>query len=240
MPAEDGPHSPSPEGLAAPGAALIGARALHLIFLVDCSGSMTGAKIDSLNFAVRATIGPLREAATRNPDAAVVVRVLAFSTGAAWLFPGPMPVEEFHWIDLVAGGETEMGRALDMAGEALAGLHGERILPPVIVLITDGQPTDDFEEALARLETDRIGRRAVRVAIAIGEDADMELLERFIGNPAIQPLRARNPDDLVNCIRWAMVTVTASVLAPSSVLGADGQARLPPSPLPQNESSLLF
>ena len=33
------------------------------------------------------------------------------------------------------------------------------------------------------------GKKAVRVAIAIGEDADHEVLQKFIGHPELKPCR---------------------------------------------------
>ena len=33
----------------------------------------------------------------------------------------------------------------------------------------------------------------MRIAIAIGEDADTEVLQKFIGHPELKPLQANNP-----------------------------------------------
>jgi uncharacterized protein YegL len=78
----------------------------------------------------------------------------------------------------------------------------ERGLPPVLVLISDGQPTDDFESGLKELMAVPWGKKAVRIGIAIGEDADMEVLQQFIGNKELQPLHAHNAEQLVKYIRW--------------------------------------
>ena len=53
-------------------------------------------------------------------------------------------MEQLEWQDLQAGGITAMGEALELVGAALQSPPmEERALPPVLVLISDGQPTDD-------------------------------------------------------------------------------------------------
>lgn len=197
-------------------------RALHLIYIVDRSGSMAGRKIESLNFAIRSTVAPLREAAQKNLNAEVLVRVLAFSSGANWTLANATPVERFEWTDLNADGETQMGKALGMVADEMQTLRGQRILPPVLILVTDGQPTDDFAGGLRKLLDDPIGKRAVRIAIAIGDDCDMATLQKFINNPEIRPLQANTPEDLINYIKWASLVVTSSVLNPASQAAGTG------------------
>ncbi len=65
----------------------------------------------------------------------------------------------------------------------------------------DGQPTDDFSSGLKALMDQQWGKRAVRMAIAIGQDADFRVLQRFIGNEERKPLRANDPEALVEQIR---------------------------------------
>ena len=58
------------------------------------------------------------------------------------------------------------------------------MLPPVVVLFSDGYPSDDAEGGLDALIATDLGRRATRVPIAIGQDADMALLA---ASPATLP-----------------------------------------------------
>src|SRR6266545_4364358 len=93
----------------------LAARALHFFWIADCSGSMgTDGKIQSLNNAAREALPNMRRVAEENPNAAVLVRVLAFSSGARWLVAEPTPVASFSWVDLEAGGVTDLGAALSM------------------------------------------------------------------------------------------------------------------------------
>jgi uncharacterized protein YegL len=202
----------------------LGPRQLNFVLVADCSGSMAGDKMASLNYAMRAAIPAMREAAADNPETRVMVRVLRFSTGAAWHVE-PTPVDALEWHDLKADGETHMGAALALAAEALTpeGMPG-RQLPPVVVLVSDGQPTDAFEDGLARLMASPYGRKAIRIAIAIGSDADLDVLTRFIGHPEFRPLQAHDAEALVNRIRWATTAPVRSVSAP--VTGASPVERL--------------
>lgn len=57
-------------------------RPLQFIWIVDCSGSMTGRKMDSLNLAIREAIRPMQDVAAENPNAEVQVRPYFFQWGA--------------------------------------------------------------------------------------------------------------------------------------------------------------
>jgi uncharacterized protein YegL len=198
--------------------ASVARRQLQVLFALDCSGSMTGDRIASLNYAMRTALPELRDVAAENPEVDVRVRVLSFGTTVAWQTDQAVPAGEIGWTDLVAGGETPMGAALAMLGGALwrDAMPG-RQLPPVVVLASDGLPTDDFEAGLAAFFAADYAGAALRLAIAIGTDADSWTLERFIGNPAIKPLRANNAAELAHRIKWA---TTAPVKAASSPTNA--------------------
>jgi uncharacterized protein YegL len=92
----------------------------------------------------------------------------------------------------------------------------ERALPPVLVLISDGQPTDDWKSGLAEMMAQPWGKKAVRIAISIGADADNTSLQEFIGNIELKPLTANNPESLVKYIKWVSTAVVKSASAPAS------------------------
>ena len=58
------------------------------------------------------------------------------------------------------------------------------------------------------------GKKAVKVAIAIGKDAERSVLEAFTGNPEAV-LDAGNPEVLTHFIKWAS-TVASAVSNPTS------------------------
>lgn len=90
----------------------------------------------------------------------------------------------------------------------------ERALPPVIVLLSDGFPTDEYKKSLEKLKKLPWFRKAVKIAISIGKDADDEVLVEFTGNSELV-LQANNATALARMIKWASTTASM-VSAPSS------------------------
>jgi uncharacterized protein YegL len=212
-------------------------RPLHFIWIADCSGSMgNDGKIQALNTAIREAIPHMQKVADDNPNAQVLVRAVAFGSGAQWHISQPTPVSDFVWEDLSASGETDLGKALlAVADQLKIPPMTDRALPPVLVLLSDGQPTDDFESGLKALVEQPWGRKAVRIAIAIGGDADREVLQRFIGNSEVKPLAANSPEALVKYIKWASTAVLKSASSPavaSENSQATGAAPLPAQQVP--------
>ena len=203
-------------------------RPLHFIWICDCSGSMSvNGKIQELNFAIREAIPHMQSVANGNPYADVLVRAIKFSTGAQWHIPQPIPIADFEWKDLSAEGVTDMGKALSMVGEQLKiPPMTERALPPVLVLISDGLPTDDFSGGLKALMDQPWGKKAVRISIAIGKDADHEVLQQFISHPELKPLQANNPETLVRHIKWVSTTVLKSASSPPSQIKSSSSSVL--------------
>ena len=209
-------------------------RSLRFIMLVDVSGSMSGDKIQAVNRAVRECIPEMRKNNRDNPFAEMTVEVITFATGAVWHVP-KTPVDQFNWKDLDASGVTDLGAAFNLVTEALDVQNmGKRNLPPVILLLSDGGPTDDWELALKRFEATSWGKpgRTVRVAVAIGEGADKGVLGRFTGNSELV-LNADKAATLVALIKWASISVTKSHSASMAVSagGVPTAAPLPPPPV---------
>lgn len=213
---------------------------LHFFWVADCSGSMkTQGKIQALNNAIHECIPSTREANKANPFAEMLVRAVKFSSGAQWHVGAPTPVDEFVWKDLDASGVTDLGAAIRLLmTELTPEKMGRRALPPVIVLLSDGAPTDAWEKALEDFNRTGWGRpgRTVRVGVAIGRDADKEILAKFTGNPETV-FEANNAQRLADLIKWASVTLSkfassgASQIDPGAASsGSSSGALLPPPP----------
>jgi uncharacterized protein YegL len=208
-------------------------RPLRFYWVLDVSGSMMGTKIGMLNHAIRETLPHMRDSADDNPHAAVEVRAMTFGTGARWVTPNPVPLADFSWTDVSVSGITDMGAAMKMMAQELSiGNMPDRGLPPVIVLVSDGQPTDDFNSGLNALLAQPWGRRAVPIAIGIGDDADLDVLRRFIDHPEIEPLSAKNTSDLTQFIKYASTVVLKSASSPASQPADTTFIGTPPPPPP--------
>ncbi|OCS91713.1 vWA domain-containing protein [Caryophanon latum] len=219
----------------------ISSRPLHFIWIADCSGSMSiDGKMQALNTAIREVIPHMRKVADENPNAQVLVRAIKFSSGAQWHISQPTPVEDFNWTDLKADGVTDLGKALSMVAEEMKmPPMSDRALPPVLVLVSDGQPTDEYSKGLSELMDQPWGKKAVRIAIAIGEDVDEQVLEKFIGHPELKPLKANNPEALLKHIKWVSTAVLKSASAPASQSDENsGNYTNVPIPVPSNNASI--
>lgn len=199
-------------------------KVMTLFYVVDTSGSMSGAKIGALNTAVRETLPIIEEISSANSDALIKIAVLEFSSGCEWMYPTPEEVCNFEWIDLQASGLTSLGEAYDTLNQKLSHSHGfmneaSGSFAPVIILLSDGEPTDEPAYSLQKLKANKWFSFATKIAIAIGDDCNKSTLIDFTGNTEAV-LTVHSIDELKRMIR--MVSVTASrVNSKSTSAGKD-------------------
>jgi uncharacterized protein YegL len=196
----------------------IAKRPLHFILAADTSGSMNGAKMQSLNYAISTMLPHLSAWERAQENAQVLVRAIKFGNTATWHIEEPTPVDQLRWPQLAAEprARTHMGAAMRLMATALTAERLERrALRPALLLITDGIPTDDYEAGIEELLATPGGRAAVRVAIAIGPDADNEQLAKF-ANADMPILRADRTDEISELLM--AVTIAVSRM---TELGAD-------------------
>lgn len=195
----------------------MGARDLHLFFIIDASDSMSyGGKAETLNNAIREAIPHIRDIA-KETEGTIKVHALSFSTGAKWI-SNSVDIKDFTWSNIATKGVTDMGRGFELLAEKLEkDFKGVRGYQPVMILLSDGLPTDDYEKGLKKLKSTKWGGQAIRISIAIGSETDMDVLQDFIGDSfrgELKPLLARNASDLKNYIRWASTTVSTASINP--------------------------
>ena len=207
----------------------ISRRLLKVFWLVDASGSMNGTKMATVNRAIKDLIPEMREVSDENPEIEIQVNVIMFETNAKWIHRA-VSIHDFKWTDITTGGYTATGAALALAMEELTiAKMGKRAIPPLIILMSDGGATDDYDDKLNALLSDKWGKRSVRIPIAIGDDCDEVSLEKF-RHPKEGPLlKADNAADLTKLIKWASVIVSNSL----SQSNTDGNRLPPPPPINQ-------
>jgi uncharacterized protein YegL len=230
---------PVPEGTVAQ-------RPLQFFWIADYSGSMKGKKIATLNQAIREALPAVRSAVSAHPEVAIMMRAIKFSDDAEWhVGPTPVPVEQFVWPELATAGGTATAQALRLLARELSiEKMPRRGYPPVCILVSDGfctDPPEEYEAAIAELVKLPWGKRAVRLAIAVGDAADYDENEllKFISHSEIGVLEADTPEKLVNYIRWASVasTIAASV-GKSKAGGSETDAQYVVLPAPPAEPEL--
>ena len=183
------------------------ARPLPVIVLADVSGSMgVDGKIQALNHAVREMLDAFQDESDLRAE--IHVAVMTFG-GTARTHMQLEPARDAGWHDLGANGGTPMGAAFELARELVEDrtIIPSRAYRPTIVLVSDGQPTDAWQEPLQALLGSERGGKAFRMALAIGADADHDVLQAFLADPEARVYRA----DEARQIRQFFHLVTMSV-----------------------------
>ena len=200
-------------------------KTMIIFFLIDTSGSMEGDKIASVNDAMRELIPDLKNISDSNADALIKIAVIDFASGTEWVTPIPQDLDTFRWEDLEAGGVTDLGEA---CRELNAKLSRDAFLQdkvgnfaPVIILLSDGEPTDDFKGGFAELKQNKWFDAAIKVALAVGNDADFDTLADFTGNKELViPIMGKAA--MKRMIRF--VSVTSSRIGSSKAGDGTGHA----------------
>jgi uncharacterized protein YegL len=195
-------------------------KELTLFYVVDKSGSMSGSPINAVNTAIMESIPVLKEISD-GPEADIKVATLTFSTSADWLH-GPVGVDNFQWSNIMADGLTSMGMAFSKLNEKLSReeyLKSQNtIAAPIIILLSDGEPNDNWESELTKLKENKFFKVAVKFAIAVGNAANIDILTKFTGNKEAV-LLTHNAEDLKKLIK--IVSVTSSQIGSKSMSIAD-------------------
>lgn len=170
-------------------------KSLPYFWICDCSESMglknrsnNLVKMDEINKAIPQAIENIRNFAEKSKKSRITMRTIKFSDSAEWMDKDSIPVNQYTWKDLSADGITSLGAAFSKVAQALKPIEEGGTMPktaysPVLVLITDGYPTDEWEKGYNELMDQFWGQEAVRLAIAL-EGADEDILRRFIGDVA--------------------------------------------------------
>jgi uncharacterized protein YegL len=216
-------------------------RTLQFFWIADYSGSMSGSKLAILNQAIREVIPEIQDAVANHPHVQVMMRAIKFSDTASWhVGPTPVSIDNFIWDDLNPGGITSTAQAIDMlADELQIEKMNRRGLPPVCILLSDGfctDPESEYDQAIQKLKSLPWGRKAVRLVIAIGHESEYDEREllKFVSHDEIGVLKAGNPEQLIQYIKWASVTATVGATMGKSQVGDKSSSNnvILPSPPP--------
>jgi uncharacterized protein YegL len=186
-------------------------RSLPVVVLADVSGSMSGrGKLAAQSQSIAEMIDAFStDDATRG---AVQLAVITFGGQAAEVVVPLRAIADITWDPgtLAARGKTPWGAAIALAQDVVDGLV-EPTFQPTIVMTSDGMPTDAWEPLLERFLSSRRGAQSHRYAIAIGEDADAAILERFAGDSE-RVLAAGDAAEIVEYFRRITMSVTQALI----------------------------
>jgi len=202
------------------GATGVSRKSLVIFFVIDTSGSMKGTKIGELNTVMEELIPEIRRVG--EADTEVKIAVLTFSTDFKWMYSEPIPIEEFEWVRLNASGVTSMGAAFKELSARMSRnsfLNSPSLsFAPVIFLMTDGYPSDDYEEGLKALSVNSWYKFGLKAALGIGTEANDDMLAEFTGSPDTV-VHAYSGNQLAQMIK--IVAVTASQIGSKSMTLSD-------------------
>ena len=203
----------------------IARRKMILFFLIDTSGSMSGKKIQSVNDAIENVLPIIGEISDENPDAEINIAAMKFSTGVDWVYNEPKEAKDFIWQPVSPEALTSLGEACRELSRKLSRTNGfmptstgSGYYAPAIILLSDGGPTDDFQGGLKVLKENSWFKNAIKVAIAIGDDADEDVLKDFTGSSEAV-IKVHNSDALKTMIR--VIAVTSSQIGSKSSSAGD-------------------
>ena len=188
-------------------------RRLPLYFLIDVSESMAGDPIERVQEGVATIIRDLRT----DPYAleTVYVSIIIFAGKARRIAP-LMELPQFYPPRLPIGAGTSLGDALYTLMDDI----NKNVVPsstqtkgdwkPLVFLLTDGVPTDDYSAALYEWKT-RFKTRANMVAVGFGDGVDTQALNDLTDH--VYTFADTNPAAYVQFFRWISQSVKSSSLA---------------------------
>lgn len=159
-------------------------RRLPIYFLVDVSESMVGTPIEQVQDGMAAVITELRS----DPYAleTAFVSVIAFAGKPKMISP-LQELYMFYPPKLPIGGGTSLGAALNFLMDEMDSSLQKTTLEvkgdwkPIVFLFTDGTPTDDYQAAFARWNS-QYRSQCNLVAISLGNNLDTSVLGQISDN----------------------------------------------------------
>ena len=162
-----------------------------LVLVLDCSGSMEGESIRMMNEGLKNLASDLKD----DPITAKRGRVLVVSfygNDQVEIVGGWQDAMDFEAPELVAAGRTPTGAAVRVALKEIesqkeelraAGVSYKR---PIMMLMSDGEPTDEWEAIAAECRAAEAADKVTVMAIAVGESANKNVLDQFSSRGAVK------------------------------------------------------
>jgi uncharacterized protein YegL len=204
-------------------------RRLPVYLLLDTSGSMSGEPIEAVKNGVQVMISSLRQ----NPQAieTACISVITFNSIAEQLIP-LTDLASFQMLDIRASGTTALGEALRLVAQKIdtevakttAEKKGD--WKPLVFIMTDGVPTDDWRSGLNEFKT---RKTAFTVACAAGSGADTSILKQITDN--VVSLDSADTQSISKFFQWVTASIgVSSTKVEDSGKEVSGINELPPPP----------
>lgn len=203
-------------------------RRLPVYLLLDCSDSMSGEPIEAVRQGLRMLVSDLRG----DPQAleTAYLSVITFASSAQQVCP-LTELMMFQEPNLDASGSTSLGDALKLLERCLdnevrkssATQKGD--WKPLVFLMTDGQPTDNWEMAADSLKRKKLGNI---IACAAGSGANSQILKRI--TEVVVEIHNLQPDSLRAFFKWVSSSIKTTSQSVAQVTADAGPVNLPAPP----------
>lgn len=183
------------------------AKPLPVVLLLDVSGSMGGEKINTLNAAVKEMISDFANAEKNEIE--ILVSIITFGSNVSLHTPYTS-AKDIEWKDLQVSGATPMGTAFSMAKAMLEDkeVTPSRAYRPTIVLVSDGQPTDDWQQPLRVLVNEGRSQKCDRMAMVIGSEVSNSVLNEFVSGTENKVYTAQDASQIQEFFQFVTMSVT--------------------------------
>lgn len=168
------------------------ASRVPICIVLDTSGSMIGDPINELNEGLKTFFDAIHSDEVAKWSAEI--SIVTFGGGVTQILDFDN-IQKQDCPKLDSNGNTPMGEAVNLALDLLErrkeeyGSVGVDYYQPWMVLMTDGQPTDDIESAVNRTRKLIENRKLTIFPIGVGKDADISVLKSF--SPIRPPLKLK-------------------------------------------------
>ena len=184
-------------------------KSIPVVLLLDTSYSMSGQPIDRLNKAVETMINEFKKAETM--ETFIKLSIITFGSENGVDLHTPLTeVSKIDFHPLSVAGATPMGTSFKMAKAMIEDkeIFKGRDYRPAIVLLSDGAPTDDWEQPLDDFISNGRSGKCDRMAIAIGSNADETVLKRFIFGCENPLFYAEDANKIIDAFKKITMSVT--------------------------------
>ena len=185
-------------------------KALPIFLLVDTSGSMHGEPIENLSKAIRKLMDELLLLASG--EVVPLMSLITFGSHAEEVIPLSPITPQSMQFSLKASGATALGDALHLLASRLAdgSFLPRRHFRPMILILTDGSPTDDWEAGIEALNETRLGKFANKICVGLSSTPDFNVLKRIAGESVVSLPDIGSVQGLAKFFMWLSSSVKVS------------------------------